>query len=108
MSMDRELALSRVGGDTELLQEIAVIFLDDYPKVLDEVKQAVDRGDARAVERAAHGLKGSVSNFGARAAVEAASHLEILGRAGQVPDMAEGILALERALRELHHELEAL
>src|SRR5262249_1948141 len=62
-SLDRALALSRVGGDAELLKEIAMLFLEEYPRVLDELRNAIARGDARSVERTAHGLKGSVSNF---------------------------------------------
>ena len=69
---DKAVALSRVGGDAELLKEIAVLFLDDYPNSLSELRLAVACGDAKRVERSAHGIKGSVSNFGARPAVDAA------------------------------------
>jgi two-component system, sensor histidine kinase and response regulator len=106
--VDRELALSRVGGDVELLKEIAGLFLEDYPKLLDELLAAAARGDAKTVERAAHGLKGSVSNFGARAAVDAAWMLESLGRAQKLADVEPGIRTLEQALEALRPELEAL
>ena len=106
--VDREVALSRVGGDTELLGEIAGLFLDDYPKLLDELKTGAAQGDAKTIERAAHGLKGSVSNFGARAAVDAAFALESMGRQQQLSDVNAGILALEQALQTLRPELEAL
>jgi len=111
--IDRELALSRVGGDAELLNEIAVLFLEDYPKQLDELRTAGARGDAKVVERTAHSLKGSVSNFGASAAVEAARVLETMGRGQELSnvqpaDMQAGIRALEQALEALRPELEAL
>src|ERR1700742_4141085 len=79
-AVDRELALARVGGDSELLHEIAELFIDEYPRSLIELRDAIAKGDAKAVERTAHGLKGSVSNFGAAAAVEAALTIETLGR----------------------------
>lgn len=107
-AVDRDLALSRVGGDIELLKEIAVLFLDEYPKVLQELHSAIVRGDAKAVERTAHGLKGSVSNFGAKAAVEAARTLESMGRSHQLAGLDESIQALERALANLKPELQAL
>ena len=75
-ALDREVALSRVGGDAELLKEIAVLFLENYQAWLGELRDAAVRGDAKVVENTAHGLKGSVSNFGAQAAVEAALQLE--------------------------------
>jgi two-component system sensor histidine kinase/response regulator len=107
-SLDRELALSRVGGDVDLLKEIAQLFVEDYPRVLDELHQAVDTGDAQAVERTAHGLKGSVSTFGASAAMEAARTLENLGRARQLEQVRQVLNTLELALAALRPELESL
>jgi two-component system, sensor histidine kinase and response regulator len=107
-SLDRELALSRVGGDIELLKEIAELFVQDYPRVMEELHQAVEQGDAQAVERTAHGLKGSVSTFGARAAMEAARTLENLGRARQIEELHEVLRTLELALAALRPELESL
>src|SRR5579863_9547145 len=106
--LDRELALSRVGGDAELLKEIAALFMEDYPSVLTEIRAAAARGDAKGVERAAHGLKGSVANFGAQTAVDAALQIERMGRAGDLSRVSEAIDTLALALDALHPELEAL
>jgi HPt (histidine-containing phosphotransfer) domain-containing protein len=106
--LDRELALSRVGDDAELLKEIAALFMEDYPSVLAEIRAAAARGDAEGVERAAHGLKGSVANFGAQAAVDAAFQIERMGRAGDLNRVSEAIDTLARALDALRPELEAL
>jgi two-component system sensor histidine kinase/response regulator len=106
--LDRDLALARVGGDLDLLKEIATLFVEDYPKVLLELHQAVESGDAQAVERTAHGLKGSVSTFGARAAMEAARTLESLGRARELSDLHTVLHTLEHALADLRPELESL
>ncbi len=105
---DRAIALSRVGGDTELLKEIAILFLDDYPKSLSELRNAAEAGDARRVERTAHGLKGSVSNFGARPAVEAAMELENMGRTQKLAEVEHVLRTLELALAALRPELESL
>ena len=106
--LDRELALSRVGGDAELLKEIAILFLGEYPKILDALRDAAGSGDAAKLERTAHSLKGSVSNFGAGVAVEAARKLEAMGRARQTDEAAPLIGALESALTALARELQAL
>jgi two-component system, sensor histidine kinase and response regulator len=105
---DREVALSRVGGDVELLKEIAILFLDDYPKSLSELHEAVKTRDAKRIERTAHGLKGSVSNFGARPAVDAALQLETMGRAQKLVEVEQVLRTLELALSALRPELEAL
>lgn len=106
--LDRELALSRVGGDAELLKEIAALFLEEYPNALAEIRAAAARGDPKGVEHAAHGLKGSVANFGAQAAVDAAFQLEQMGRAGDLSRVREAIETLALALDALHPELKAL
>ena len=105
---DKAVALSRVGGDAELLKEIAILFLDDYPKSLSELRDAVETGDAKRVERTAHGLKGSVSNFGARPAVDAALQLETMGRSQKLIEVEDLLRTLELALAALRPELESL
>ncbi len=113
-AFDRHVALLRVGGDEELLKEIADIFLEDYPKVLAEIQAALACGDARRLEQSAHTLKGSAGNFGAKAVVETASRLEQMGRAGRVDGKGSATPAsrevnnLDQALLALRAELEAL
>ncbi len=107
-ALDRQLALSRVGDDSELLREIAVIFLADYPRSLAEIRAAIAAADGKQLETSAHALKGSVANFGARAAVESASRLEQMGHAGDMRQSADSLHALEQALSALRAELEAL
>ncbi len=106
--MDRSLALSRIGGDDDLLREIAGLFLQEYPGLLARLAAAVSENDAQTVERAAHSIKGSVANFGAQSAFEAALALEQMGRAEKLVDAHAQLSALELALASLHAELEAL
>jgi len=103
--LDRQVALLRVGGDEELLKEIAVIFLEDYPRVLAEIRDAIASNDAKQLEAAAHTLKGSVGNFGAAAVVASALRLEQMGRTAQLEQSAEVLHALEAGLSVLHVEL---
>jgi two-component system, sensor histidine kinase and response regulator len=107
-SLDRATALARVGGDLDLLKEIATLFLDEYPRALDEIHRALASGDAKTLERSAHGLKGSVANFGARAAVDAAFQLEQLGRAHKLDQVPPALAALEQTLASLHTELSSI
>jgi HPt (histidine-containing phosphotransfer) domain-containing protein len=90
------------------LKEIAVLFLDNYHSWMTDLRDAAGRGDAKGVERAAHGLKGSVSTFGAQAAVDAALRLESQGRSDDLTDVGSSLAALESALTALRPELESL
>ena len=106
--LDRAVALERVGGDSELLQEMAQLFLDEYPMQLEAVRVAVRARDAKALERSAHSLKGSVGNFGAAAAQEAALQLELIGRRGDLREVDGAMACLESALSSLQPEMESL
>jgi HPt (histidine-containing phosphotransfer) domain-containing protein len=106
--LDHEVAMSRVGGDAELLKELAGLFLEEYPRLIAELRDAHHDGDAKRVESTAHGLKGSVANFGAKAAVDAALRIEQLGRAGNLGGVEEMLHTLDLALLALHTELTAL
>ena len=106
--MDRATALARVGGDLELLKEIAALFLDEYPRALDDIHKALASGDARLLERAAHGLKGSVANFCARSAEDAAFQLEQMGRAQRMDQASQTLATLEQSLALLQAELASL
>lgn len=108
INLNKALALERLGGDEQLLGEIAGLFLSDYPALLAEVCDAVARGDAAAVHHAAHTLKGSVANFCAPGPFETAYKLERMGRAGDLAGSQDALAALEKQLRDLEPALMAL
>jgi CheY-like chemotaxis protein/HPt (histidine-containing phosphotransfer) domain-containing protein len=89
--------LARVGGDRELLAEISRLFVDDAPRHLLKIRQALDARDGESLRRAAHGLKGAAANFDADGVVNAARALEEIGRTGRfdAPDAAWKTLATE-------------
>src|SRR5947209_18634697 len=93
--LDEALALSRVGGDSDLLREVVDLFLDDFPNTLENIRSAVAAKDPTAVEHQAHSLKGSVSTFGARRAFEAALALEKIGRSKDLTGVENGLAQLE-------------
>lgn len=106
--LDRAMALSRVGGDSELLQEMAQLFLEECPSQMEAVRDAVHTRDPKAIERSAHSLKGSVGNFGAAAAHQAALELEMKGRLSDLQGVEQALRQLESAVTELQPEMEDL
>jgi HPt (histidine-containing phosphotransfer) domain-containing protein len=106
--VDRVGLLDRLGGDEDLLREITSIFLDEYPILIQEIRTAVATLDAKAIERAAHSLKGSVANFGAPGATRAALRLETLGRKGQMEEAPLALDDLVLEFQQLHPALLAL
>ncbi|MCS7025574.1 MAG: Hpt domain-containing protein [Bryobacteraceae bacterium] len=106
--LDRSLALERVGGDEDLLREMAQLFLEEYPAQISAIRNAVSQRDAKAIERTAHSLKGSVGNFAASTAYQSALALEIVGRTGKLEEAEQTLKALETALADLLPEMERL
>ena len=54
---DREAALAMVGGNDELLSQVAGLFLDDCPRLLATIDEAIRQADPAALERSAHTLR---------------------------------------------------
>ena len=106
--LDTAVALERLGGDEELLREVAGLFLDEYPMLLHEIRQAASVRDADTLQRAAHSMKGSVSNFGADGVYQAAFTLEKKGRAGELDGLDGCIEELESALENIRPALQML
>jgi len=104
-AMDPDVARERLGGDSELLVELAGLFLDECPRLLSEIRCAVARKDGKALERAADSLRGSVANFAAATAMAAAAALAQMGRQGQWESAAEACAALEAEIEGLKEAL---
>jgi HPt (histidine-containing phosphotransfer) domain-containing protein len=68
----------------------------------------VQRGDAVALRRAAHSVKGSVGYVAAGPAAEAAQRLEQLATAGDLTGVGEAVARLEGAIHRLTPALVAL
>jgi CheY-like chemotaxis protein len=97
-SVNRAHALARVEGDQVLLRQLIDLFLEDWPRIRNEIAAALARGDVEAVADSAHALKGAVGVFGAPRAEEIVRRLEGTARKG---DRASA----ERAFRETQAEL---
>jgi len=103
--LDRVALQERVEGDAGLLAEMIALFLEDYPRLLGAMREAVASGDAQALQRAAHTLKGTVGNFCAAAATAAALRMERMGREGDLAQAEEGYAALAQELDRLKASL---
>ena len=93
--------MTRVGGDLNLLREIAGLFLKECPGLMTQIQDAIVAGDASRLRRAAHTLKGAVGNFGAIPTFEAALKLEMMGQSGDLHAAKEACLALEAEIASL-------
>jgi HPt (histidine-containing phosphotransfer) domain-containing protein len=75
-----EQMLERLGGDEKLLDEVMEIFLQEVPKHLAGLRDAITRRDAESAERLAHSLQGELGYMGIVALSHGARELEEKGR----------------------------
>jgi two-component system, sensor histidine kinase and response regulator len=105
-SFDTEQALESVDGDFDLLREVVAAFSESYPKTMEEIRNAITRGNANELNRAAHSLKGSVANFGAGQVMETAFKLEIMGKNNNLSGGMEMFTLLAKEMERLEQSLE--
>ena len=76
MRVDRDEICERLGGDEELLCELAGVFIDSGTQLLGRLSEAMKSLDFANLGRAAHSLKGSASVFNLTEIVDATTELE--------------------------------
>ena len=73
---DVQGTLHRLGGDEDLLSDMIGIFLDDMPKLLAALQEAVEAQDAESAKKSAHALHGLFLGCGGIRAGRAAQEVE--------------------------------
>jgi CheY-like chemotaxis protein/HPt (histidine-containing phosphotransfer) domain-containing protein len=99
--MDGTEVMARFGGDGEFLLSSLSLFRERFPDLMQQLRSAVAESDFNRLARTAHSLRGSLGNFGARAAVKTTLRLEQMAKL----KTADGA---ELACRELEREAERL
>jgi two-component system sensor histidine kinase/response regulator len=99
MSAAEPVDLSRLeeiaGDDPEFIDELLDTFVASTTELMTPLRAGVEGGDADAIQREAHRLKGSSANVGACGLQAKAFELEQLGRAGSVDGAAALLAAIE-------------
>ncbi len=108
LSFNHAVALDRVGGDEELLREVAQLYLDEYQELLLEISAAVTARSADRLQRSAHTLKGSLGTLGAEQAASYALALETMGRIQNLNGAERALSGLQQTLNGFHRELSQL
>jgi CheY-like chemotaxis protein len=100
--------MERVGGDVQLLREVLELFFEDAEKCVETIGQALSRDDAAEIERAAHRLKGALSNMELRPTAELAAQLEQMGQTRQLAGAYSLMREISSNIAQARPALEAL
>lgn len=101
-------ALRRVGGDRELLVRIIDFVAEDSPEFVRRMQTALKCGEYGEVERAAHSLKGLVSNLHCRAVQDKAFEVEGLAHGQDKASIAAAIATLSELTDQMTLKIEEL
>ena len=106
---DKDALLESIGGNAELLKEVVGLFLNsDAPRLIADLADATAKRDARALQAAAHGLKGLLGELHADRATEMARDLEASGHSGDLTDLDARIAALMSEMEKIKRQLQQL
>ncbi|NNM28384.1 MAG: response regulator, partial [Akkermansiaceae bacterium] len=89
----------------DIMRELIDLFPEDTGATLAEARRAAADQDAEALHTAAHSLKGTLGNYFAPKAYQAATALDTLARAGDLSHAARALESCEQAVEELHSAL---
>ncbi len=106
--INRKELSERLDGDMDLFRELAELFIEDSQKLLNTIKEAIDNKDSEKLRKYAHTIKGSVSNFSAPEAYEAAYELENIGRNNELEKAGEGYSLLLSKIDEAREAMKLL
>ncbi len=106
-SVISKLRALQAPAEANLLAELIDSFLDDSVKRIEVMRGAVASGDAKALTRMAHALKGGSGSVGANRMAALCDLLEDLGREGSFESTAVLIAALEEEFDRVRRALQA-
>jgi HPt (histidine-containing phosphotransfer) domain-containing protein len=81
--------------DKRVLADVVEVFLQEYPRQVAHLQEAMCRRDAHQLERAAHRFKATVGAVGASTASTPATELETLGRTAHLKGAATVLRQLD-------------
>jgi len=105
MTVVDELIALCEDGDPELLVDLIGMFLDDTPNKIASVLEGMRTGDLSKVERAAHALKGSSGNLGARQLQDACEQLQLQSHRGDLDGVRRTASQLATVFGEVQRAL---
>lgn len=105
-SIDSAELLARVENDRGLLRELIGIFKEEFPRRLQDLRDAISKRDTERVATVSHALKGMLFNMAIHDAGNRAAKLEQLARAGDQPSLNDSLSAFEHEVERLLPELD--
>jgi PAS domain S-box-containing protein len=94
-------------GEPDIVQELAEAFQFETPPLLQALRKAIVEGQPEQLKGAAHNLRGSSNNLGARTMAALSAELEAIGKNGTVEQATELVTHLDQEYQRVCQALAA-
>jgi two-component system, sensor histidine kinase and response regulator len=101
IALDMDGVLESLGGDRELLRDVLGILLEELPRQMASLREAIASGNAEAIEKLAHSIKGELGYLSLSEVLRNASDLDASGREADIVLSASMYRRLEAGVSEL-------
>jgi HPt (histidine-containing phosphotransfer) domain-containing protein len=95
-------------GEPDVLKEVLSIFLQEVPPRIDRLRTFWAAGNIKELQRAAHSLKGSAGNIGARDLHDISRQIDDQARTGDLSGLAPLVDALAAEFGKVEVEIRRL
>lgn len=93
-------------GEPDPVVELGGLFLQDTPPRLEAIQRALEGGDSAGLREAAHSLKGSANNLGARRLAAVCARLETAARQNDLPAAGRLVPQVDTEFQQVRFLLE--
>jgi HPt (histidine-containing phosphotransfer) domain-containing protein len=106
LDFDMSIITRNFDGDLEFFKEIFQIFLETYPNQIETIRRMILENNPESVEKAAHRLAGSLTNFNVSEIKETALKLEKMGKKKRLQGAKKQLSRLELQINEFVNYVE--
>lgn len=104
-AIDRTTLLSLFCDDEDILKQVIIEFVNQYPVQLQEVETAIQRRDSAALAGSAHKLRGSIGNFTQESLFEETKQIEALAQHSDFERASQVCTGLRQGLKIMEDQL---
>jgi CheY-like chemotaxis protein len=105
LDFDGAALLDRLDGDEKCYDEVIALFLQDVPRQIRSLQEAVSRGDITMAERQAHTLKGASGSVGAMGLQKVTLEIEKACKEGHLKEAGKMLDRIRAEFEELQQTL---
>lgn len=105
---DRAGALRLLSGRQDLLCELARLFLQEGPRLWQQVHDAASRSDMHELERAVHSIRGATVYYQSRLFAQSCQRLQAAAQADSSSEAGKVLPDFDRHYKQLYQALSEL